>query len=209
MEGLKYQTATPKKFRTPTKPTEPTEPTEPLNDNASGPTLGRTYAEPTNGQDTGHLVRNAEAADKAINRMGTYDPYLSSLPAPAARAVLGHMQSAATRLTPLIGLLTTGIRRSLHKYEMIEESGANPAISVATATAHLDQARKLAIELSHELLAATEALAGQRPCLRPSEPAHAQSSAAKKFFEAHGYDYMSANDRVTYTRLREGGFGSN
>lgn len=200
MEGLKYQTASPKKSRTPTKG---------LNDDASGPTLDRTYAEPTNGQDTGHLVRNAEAADKAINRMGTYDPHLSSLPAPAARAVLGHMQSAATRLTPLIRLLTTGIRRSLHKYEIIEESGANPAISVATATAHLDQARKLTIELSHELLAATEALAGQRPRLRPSEPSPGQSSAAKKFFEAHEREGMSANDRVTYTRLREGGFGSN
>lgn len=159
-------------------------------------------------RDTRCLLLNAENASMAISRMGEYFPLASTLPAPAATAVLRYLSGTASSLPPVLDKMDEGLRRSFSEYDAVEDSGKDPSDSVLATSDHLERAKTLATELARELQAASDALSGQH--LQPKQvPQKKDSSeAANLFYATHGGTNMSANDRVTHSRLRRGKFGT-
>lgn len=72
-------------------------------------------------------------------------------PAPLAYEVLGNLKMAGSALSTVCERLSSGLQRSLDNYDVYDDAGKDPVMSVADARKHLERASLLAQELATAL----------------------------------------------------------
>lgn len=163
-------------------------------------------------EQTHPLAEYAEEVYQATRSM-CHEP-AGALPAPTLYEILGSLYAGAHALPQALDQMAYGLKRSLTEYEVTEyDEGKNPTESVLKATGHLSRAGELAAELGRELEAAQLAINGQgyssrRPAkvdgngrVAEHKAWQAHASEAIEYFQAHGGDAMTAEERATYEAL--------
>lgn len=109
------------------------------------------------------VVVDAEAAYEAIRSINHRTIWLADgLPAPAVYWVLAELKSAlGYGAQQALGQLATGLGESLKHYDVYEDGGRDPSLSVRDASAALKAAADLAGQIGALLDAAQSAIAGQ------------------------------------------------
>jgi len=104
--------------------------------------------------------RHAETADEAIRAINRAT-LGGDQPAPLAYSLIGALKSASNRLPQAFDQIAAGLTRSLDSFELKEDDGRNPALSIMDANEHLARASALADQLGDELERAQSAIAKQ------------------------------------------------
>ncbi|AYG03881.1 hypothetical protein [Gryllotalpicola protaetiae] len=108
------------------------------------------------------IVTDADTAYEAIRAINHATIWSGGIPAPTIYSVLGNLKTAIGFGTEqALGQLADRLVDSLDEYDVIEDSGGNPAESVAAAVDHLRAAAALAGQIGNHVSAAQNAIAGQ------------------------------------------------
>lgn len=109
------------------------------------------------------VVVDAEAAYEAIRSINHRTIWLSDgLPAPVVYWVLAELKSAlGYGAQQALGQLARGLAASLDHYDVCEDDGRDPRVSVEAAVSALEGAAELVAQVGPLLEAAQSAIAGQ------------------------------------------------
>lgn len=109
------------------------------------------------------VVVDAEAAYEAIRSINHRTIWLSDgLPAPVVYWVLAELKSAlGYGAQQALGQLARGLAASLDHYDVCEDDGRDPRVSVEAAVSALEAAAQLIAQVGPLLDAAQSAIAGQ------------------------------------------------
>ncbi len=107
------------------------------------------------------LARLADEAAEAIRTMNHATITDIVLPAPDLYPVLGNLAPLGHRLQQLCGQLSDALARSADHYDLTEDDGADPAVSIAAARDLLTVAAAFAGHLGRHLDRAQAAISRQ------------------------------------------------
>nr|WP_176704851.1 hypothetical protein [Arthrobacter sp.]AXV46238.1 hypothetical protein pA2H2_p05 [Arthrobacter sp.] len=108
---------------------------------------------------TPEAVQEADTAYDALRALAHLTR--ATHPAPVVYGILGNLKNLGSFLPQISEQLAHGLVKSLEEYDVTEDSGKDPAASVALAGEHLARAAKLAQQMGEELAKAQNAIAGQ------------------------------------------------
>lgn len=97
-------------------------------------------------------------ADDAYEALRAICHLSGDYPAPLAYEVLGNLKMAGSALSTVAERLSAGLQQSLESYDVYEEDGRDPSLSVAEARKHLERASVLAQDASRALAEAQTAI---------------------------------------------------
>jgi hypothetical protein len=106
------------------------------------------------------VLRHAGDTRDAIRALSRTMP--ASLPAPIASELIGDLEAACHELPLALNQIVASLTRSLSDFDMEDDDGTNPRVSVMAANLHLSLAAELADQLGDVLQQARSALAHQR-----------------------------------------------
>lgn len=111
-------------------------------------------------EETPEVIRAADDAYEAVRSIN-HLTITQVHAAPTVYSVLGNLKGLGHLLPQACMQLAKSLGRSLDEYDVYEDDGRDPVLSVAAATDHLTRAAELASELGAELEKAQTAISRQ------------------------------------------------
>ncbi len=111
--------------------------------------------------DTPVTVRLADTVYESVRGINHATISREAIPAPEVYRVLGSLKLLGAGLDQALSQLGAGLGRSLDMYDVYEDNGADPLVSVVMAVDLLTEARTHATELGQLLAQAQVAINGQ------------------------------------------------